>query len=194
MITRPYWQHTQDELHVKANGRDLMGKSLLQVCLASAYVSLLPSDSALHACFFVAASVLYALFVFLKKTYNYGRVNLWARLQMIGVVCYGATGLVQQYSSEQATLSYIILMVLSSILVVVGVAAQTCIPAYCSLLTREKNDKYDIIKFAFTFGKLAQEHLQNFRQKQAKYQLARTVGEQVPSSGPLSSTVGFAQN
>ena len=85
---------------------------------------------------------------------------------MLGLLCYAALGMAQ-VNGAQSPYSLSIWGSICGLLFIVGLLAQRVIPRFRSLLVREKEDRYDIIKFAFTFGLHAQAHLQRFKDKRA---------------------------
>ena len=65
------------------------------------------------------------------------------------------------------------LVVCYSVLAAVGVFLQRFNRRFRSMLVRQKHaDRSDIVKFAFTFGKIADMHLSNFMEKQKTHQMA----------------------
>jgi len=88
---------------------------------------------------------------------------------LIAVILYEAVGLITVLTDKLASL--IAVAVQSGAfarLARLGVLIQVCIKKYSSCLLRKVEDKSDIIKFAFTFGALAQRHLANYREKGRK--------------------------
>jgi hypothetical protein len=78
-----------------------------------------------------------------------------------------------------------------ALLLVVGLCLQFFLPKYRAMLVRQKDDRYDIIKFAFTFGALAQTHLQNFKSKHSErpYLVPATNQEDAVDTHPIQHSV-----
>lgn len=96
VFSRPHWQQHQTRLHIKANPRTLLGKSVLQLVLIAAYVSLPFNYPLLHALLYLSSNVTYTVFSLTTKPYNYERANLWERLTLISVLLYGILGILKQ--------------------------------------------------------------------------------------------------
>jgi uncharacterized membrane protein YeiB len=105
----------------------------------------------------------------------------------IAVLVYGVVGLVtvmlDAYSSIWAL--YVQISVFA-VLAVIGVLLQVFVKQYSSCLSRKSEDKSDIIKFAFTFGALAQFHLANYRAKSRKRAVFSESFQQVPDNSAAS--------
>ena len=166
VINRPYWQGLHHSLHIRGSVVGLLSKGLFQLTLITVFVCFRSSYSTVHAVFYLTASVLYTVLLFFIRTYNYDRLNLWEKLTMSGVCIYGVLGCIRTQSSliPSEWLCGIIYITFS-ILYITGVVLQCVLHKYRSLLFRAKEDRYDIIKFAFTFGLTAQRHLQTFQNK-----------------------------
>jgi len=164
VFTRPLWQQCQSRLHIKANPRTFLAKSALQLVLIAAYVTLPPNYPALHAGLYLSANAAYTVFSLTVKPYNYERINLWERLTLLLVLIYSVLGVLKQANCTDV---WLILAFLLAVLILcaLGLALEVLVPRYRSLLVRQRDDRYDIIQFAFTFGRIAQLHLQAFRAK-----------------------------
>ena len=171
--TALYWQKQQVHLHVRASPFYMSVKSFTGLLLVALCVTLRSAHALAHAIVYVSLTAAYAGVTMVIRPYNYERVNLWTRLLAWAVCLYGVLGLVRVTVPEFSTKACLITLgVLYAVLGIVGFLIQVLVKKYRSLLTREKEDRYDIIKFAFTYGALAQTHLRNFRQKIARTRYA----------------------
>ena len=171
------WQQDQTDLHVRIRPSYISIKSSLLVAVVAACASCKAANSFVYAILYIALTGLHAIVLCLMKPCNYERMNLWVRLFALAVCMYGvlsfATQLSETFSVESAG---ICLAVSYGVLAVIGLAVQFLLPKYRSFLVREKEDRYDIIRFAFTYGGLAQMHLQNFRAKRAQHLYMQGLG------------------
>lgn len=165
VFTRPLWQHLQPNLHLKAQPLHLMLKSVLQTLLISA-ATLKFSFQIVHAaCYFSLISV-YVCFLLKFKAFNYARATLWHFLVIAAVWFYALAGLLHWSVHISSTILIIVLGGVYVCLAGIGLVLEMSLHKYRSLLKRKKGmDRSDIIKFAFTFGRLAEMHLANFRAK-----------------------------
>ena len=149
---------------MKSNPRHILVKSSLQLYLIAAYTTLSGSYPLVHAILYLSLVTLYTVCTFIIKPYNYERLNLWERVGTLAVLLYGIFGLLKQLNipSHWLILSFLLSLLLFT---VSGLVLQVLIPQYRSLLIQKRDDRYDIIQFAFTFGRAAQRHLQAFRYK-----------------------------
>jgi hypothetical protein len=166
LFTRPLWQELQLSLHVKYEAFDLLVQPVLLCILAAAQVSLQVLSPLAHSVVYTAAVTAYLVLLILKRPLNYERASLWRRLLIAGVVVNGAMGIVERVlDGVQSELLMGISGAFYAALLLTGVTLQLLVSRYSSKLVRAKEDRYDIIKFAFTFGKLAEQHLQAFKNK-----------------------------
>jgi len=171
VFTRPLWQDLQSNLHLKALPLYLMLKSVLQMFLISASVTLKFTYQTSHAAVYLSLLSLYVCFLAKYEAFNYARASLWHFLVVVALWLYGLVGLLHWcLPGVQSSIWLAVLAGIYSVLAIIGFLFQTFKKKYCSLLKREKGpDRSDIIRFAFTFGNLASFHLSNF---QAKTQLS----------------------
>ena len=161
-------QEMQMDLHIKAAPAYLLVRSVMLVAFASSKLFFEKPNLLMHAFLYVCLAAIYALCVFRIKPCNYPRVNLWTRLTLVAVLLYGSVSLCTVQFPAFSTMWAAIALALSfGGLLAVGLSLQLLLPRFRALLVRQKDDRYDIIKFAFTFGHLAQMHLRNFQFKHA---------------------------
>lgn len=91
---------------------------------------------------------------------------------MYGILSF-TTQLSETFSMESAG---ICLAVSYGLLAAIGLALQFLLPKYQSLLARVKEDRYDIIRYVFTYDDNAQRHLRNFREKRAQHLYMQGLG------------------
>ena len=169
VFTRPLWQELQPNLHIKALPLDLLVRSVVQMALISASITLKLNYEFAHALVYLAITSAYLAFVIKIKPFNYERLNMWRRLMIIGLVIYGLVGLIHnRIEAFNAVLCTLALFISYVVLGGIGLALQYFIRNYRALIVREKEDKQDIIKFAFTWGKLADTHLRNYKSNKMK--------------------------
>jgi len=105
----------------------------------------------------------------------------------ISVVLYGIVGLIGVLSDIQTSLLAVGLQGAAfAVLGLLGVLIQVFVKKYRSCLTKKVEDKSDIIKFAFTFGALAQRHLANYRGKRQEAAANSEVVSRVPNNSQTS--------
>jgi hypothetical protein len=166
LFTRPLWQELQLNLHVKYEAFDMLVQPVLLGILAAAQVSLQVFSPLIHSVVYTATVTAYLVLLIVKRPLNYERASLWRRLLIAGVVVNGAMGITEALLDDAP--SELLMGISGSVyaaLLLTGVILQLLVSRYSSKLTRAKEDRYDIIKFAFTFGKLAERHLQAFKNK-----------------------------
>lgn len=162
--SRPLWQQLQPDLHVKYQPLGLLIHTVFLSVFAAAQISLQSLSPTLHSIVYSSVAAVYLAVLMITKPFNYERANLWRRLLVAGVVVNGVieTVVTPMYTSQVA---FIVCVCSYAVLLSIGVIVQQLVLKYRSLLIRVKEDRYDIIKFAFTFGQLAERHLQCFKSK-----------------------------
>jgi len=167
ILSRPFWQDLHPGLHVKGSPMLLVAKAFMQLALIATFVSLRTTHPTWHAILYFCISGAYTVLIHFLRPYNYERLNLWERLSMLAVCYYALLGVLKTHTSSISDLyTTVSLAVALSLLLILGLFLQCLHPKYQSQLVRGKEDRYDIIKFAFTFGISAQRHLQAFQTKQ----------------------------
>ena len=183
VLTRPVWQDLHPSLHIKGSVIGLLSKAVLQLFLIASFVSLRAKYPTVHAVVYLLFTGLYSIWLFFITPYNYERLNLWEKIAMLAVCIYALFGLIKvTFPATPSIWMHISLYSSYLILFLVGATLQCLLSRYHSMLIRTKEDRYDIIKFAFTFGLHAQRHLQLFHAKCKQ-------SKQTMSSGPLFCTV-----
>ena len=82
----------------------------------------------------------------------------------LGAGLYGLSGLVYTQMPTLSSVFYLILLGSGClILLFIGLLTQFFVKKYSSRLSRAKEDKSELIKFAFTFGFAAQMHLNKYK-------------------------------
>ncbi|CAG9332940.1 unnamed protein product [Blepharisma stoltei] len=158
VFCRPLWQELQPLLHVKAVPLFLMVKTIVQITLIVMNKTVKRAQSTLHGVLFLLVMVLYIIFLFKFKPYNYPRFSLWQALVLIGVVWLALLSIITQSLGGNELLLTFILILGLIIIALIGIYVQR--KKYPSLLFRKKgHDTSTLFKFAFTFGKLSQKAL-----------------------------------
>ena len=174
--TALHWQNDRSQLHLLINPLYMCLKYSISLLFVSLCVTLKTSHPLPHAVIYLVLTCVYVCVVLLVRPYNYERVNLWTRLLTLALCFYGVFGLIRVavpgFSSE---ICLIILGAIYAVLGIFGFLVQIFVKKFRSLLTQEKEDRYDIIKFAFTFGILAQTHLQHFKEKIARTRYSQAI-------------------
>lgn len=86
---------------------------------------------------------------------------------MLAVWCYAVAAVVSLWNPSVSASIWLISLLLIYVLIAgIGLLIQRFCGKYRSLLVKTKGpDRSDIVRFAFTFGRLAQIHLHNFHTK-----------------------------
>jgi hypothetical protein len=143
---------------------------MLQTSLIAGTVALKPFSPLYYSILYCAGMSGIAIFTWIRKGFNYERVNLWYKLVTFAGSSYGIMGLFAlKYSPISPFYWQIIVAAEGLALIIMLITAQTCIKKYKSLLFRVQDDRYDMIKFAFTCGKRANQHLQTFNSKRPSF-------------------------
>ncbi|CAG9332938.1 unnamed protein product [Blepharisma stoltei] len=152
VFCRPLWQELQPLLHVKAIPLFLMVKTMIQITLVVMNKTVKRAQSTLHGVLFVLVMILYIIFLFKFKPYNYPRFSWWQILVLIGVLWLAILSIIaQSFGGDPFILTSILIFGLI-IIALIGVYVQH--KKYPSLLFRRKGqDTTNLFKFAFTFGK-----------------------------------------
>ncbi|CAG9319127.1 unnamed protein product [Blepharisma stoltei] len=170
VFCRPLWQELQLLLHVKAVPLFLMVKTIIQVALIVMNKTVKRAQDITHGVLFIAVMIIYIVFLYKFKPYNYSRFNLWQNLSLIGVVWLAILSTVALGTKGNSVILTIFLFVGWLIIGLIGLYIQR---KRCpSLLFRKKgHDTASLFKFAFTFGKSSRKALNRI----------------APSSGSLES-------
>jgi len=168
-LTLPTWQNYHLNQRLQYFPFYLMVKSITLIGLVTATVALRQFYPLVHSVLYCVVIGMYTLAGTISKPSNYERFNLWTRVLALGLCCYAIVGLAKTLNSALKPLyCFAILAATYTILVITALILQRYLPRYRSLLQKKKEDRYDIIKFAFTCGLRAAEHLNTFKAKQAR--------------------------
>ena len=163
LLIWPIWQENNPYQHVKIFPFFYRTKTMVQTILIVSSVSVQPFYPTYHSVIYCVVVLLLTVLSLVTTPTNYPRCNLWVRLLLVGLGSYACMGVAHTYTNAMKTvLSLPLLTFIFTVLGVTGVVIQCCVKKYRSLLRRVHEDRYDIIKFAFTWGTRAQEHLSNF--------------------------------
>jgi len=186
--TRLHRPHQFPDLHIKAFPAHTTAHTILQLGLVAGSVAVQPFYPLCYCVLYLGSVGGAAVWAWMRKGLNYARVDLWYRLVLLAGMLYGAMGLVSlQTHNFKPLFCQIVLLVGTLGLAVVLLVAQTCTKTYKSLLFRIKDDRYDIIKFAFTCGKRAAQHLQEFQAKRSlSKQSSPSIGRELNQPEAIS--------
>ena len=107
----------------------------------------------------------------------------------ISVMMYAIVGLIGVLSDIQTSQVAVVLQSCGfAVIAAVGLLFQVFSKKYCCYLIRKREDKSDIIKFAFTFGKLAQRHLANYQARRQEEQENNEVVRRIPAASLQSDS------
>ncbi|CAG9332933.1 unnamed protein product [Blepharisma stoltei] len=152
VFCRPLWQELQTLLHVKAVPLFLMVKTIVQITLVVMNKTVKRAESTTHGGLFIAVMVLYIIFLFKFKPYNYPRFSWWQTLISIAVVWLAFLSIIAQNIGGSPLILTSILVSGLIIIALIGVYVQH--KKYPSLLFRKKGqDASNLFRFAFSFGK-----------------------------------------
>ncbi|CAG9331875.1 unnamed protein product [Blepharisma stoltei] len=158
VFCRPLWQELQLFLHVKTVPLYLMVKSIFQIALIVLNKTVKRATGLGHGVIFIVLMVIYVVFIFRFKPYNYPRFSWWQALSLIGVIWIAFLSTVILGAGGDSNIYLILLFAGWVILILFGFYVQT--KKYPSMLYRKKaGDTSTLFKFAFTFGKVARSSL-----------------------------------
>ncbi|CAG9319093.1 unnamed protein product [Blepharisma stoltei] len=158
VFCRPLWQELQPILHVKAVPLFLMIKTIVQVTLIVMNKTVKRAQDITHGVLFIIVMVIYILFIFKFKPYNYGRFSWWQGVSLAGVAWLALISVIGLILRDDYTPLLIILIIGWLIIAIIGFYIQR--KKYPSLLFKQKDkDTSTLFRFAFTFGKSSRAHL-----------------------------------
>ena len=168
--TRINQQNSHSDLHLKAYSAHITAHTVLQTSLIAGSVALKPFPPLYYSVLYCAGMSGMAMFTCIRKGFNYERVNLWYKLVTFVGSSYGIMGL---FALQYSTTSHFYWQITAAgeglALIILLITAQICVKKYKSLLLRVQDDRYDMIKFAFTCGKRAKQHLRTFQSKRSSF-------------------------
>ncbi|CAG9319095.1 unnamed protein product [Blepharisma stoltei] len=152
VFCRPLWQELQPMLHVKAAPHFLMIKTIIQIILIVMNKTVKRTQDITHGILFILVMIIYIVFLFKFKPYNYSRFNLWQNLSLIGVVWLALLSIVVLGTKGNSLILTVFLFLGWLAIIFYGLYIQR--KKYPSLLFRKKaHDTSSLFRFAFTFGK-----------------------------------------
>ncbi|CAG9315213.1 unnamed protein product [Blepharisma stoltei] len=151
VFCRPLWQEFQSVLHVKTLPLFLMAKTIIQITLIVMNKTVKRAEAATHGFLFLLVLLIYVIFIFKNKPYNYPRFSWWQGVSIIGVIWLGLMTTIDILVKSKS-FPWIALVIGGWVIIVsVGVYVQK--KKYPSLLFRKKGkDTSTLFKFAFQFG------------------------------------------
>ncbi|CAG9315212.1 unnamed protein product [Blepharisma stoltei] len=151
VFCRPLWQEFQSVLHVKTLPLFLMAKTIIQITLIVMNKTVKRAEAATHGFLFLLVLLIYVIFIFKNKPYNYPRFSWWQGVSIIGVMWLGFLTTIDILTNN-SNFPWIALVICGwAIIISVGVYVQR--KKYPSLLFRKKGkDTSTLFRFAFQFG------------------------------------------
>ena len=161
VFTRPLWQETQRNAHIKAAPVALMARSVVQMALIVLSALLKTDAPETHAYLFYGLVAGYIGLMLKVRQFNYPRLNLWQVIVMTGMLLLAIVALVtKNLPSEEVGLWVAGLGVVYGLMAAAGVVVQRKVRRFESKLSRAKAmDLRNLFRFAFTFGERASEAL-----------------------------------
>ncbi|CAG9319135.1 unnamed protein product [Blepharisma stoltei] len=152
IFCRPLWQELQLMLHVKVVPLYLMVKSIFQISLIVMNKTIKRSQEIAHSVLFIIVLLVYIIFTFKFKPYNYPRFSWWQGLSLIGVEWLAFISTIAIGIQDDFIPLLVVLIFGWFIIAIVGLYIQK--KKYPSLLFRKSTkDTSTLFKFAFSFGK-----------------------------------------
>ncbi|CAG9319101.1 unnamed protein product [Blepharisma stoltei] len=152
IFCRPLWQELQSMLHVKASPVYLMVKTIFQITLIVMNKTIKRSQDIAHGCIFLVALIIYTIFTFKFKPYNYGRFSWWQGLILIGVAWLAFISTISILIKHDFAALLVVLILGWFSIGMVGLYIQK--KKYPSFLYRKSaKDTSTLFKFAFNFRK-----------------------------------------
>ncbi|CAG9319088.1 unnamed protein product [Blepharisma stoltei] len=169
VFCRPLWQELQPMLHVKAFPLFLMVKTVAQTTFIVLNKTIKRSSDIGHGIIFIFAMVVYIVFVFKFKSYNYARFSLWEGLSLIGVTWLAFLSVVEIEISNYFYSTIAIISLFMGWLFIIAFGLWVQYKKYPSMLFRPRNrNTSNLFKFAFTFGKESKTSLVKFNGRKPK--------------------------
>ncbi|CAG9335812.1 unnamed protein product [Blepharisma stoltei] len=151
VFCRPLWQEFQPVLHVKTLPLFLMVKTIAQIVLIVLNKTVKRAEAATHGFLFLLALLLYVIFIFKYKPYNYPRFSWWQGVSIVGVMWLGFIATISILLNNSG-FPWIALVIAGwTIILTIGFYVQK--KKYPSLLYKKQGKDTSILfKFAFQVG------------------------------------------
>ncbi|CAG9335427.1 unnamed protein product [Blepharisma stoltei] len=149
VFCRPLWQEMQVAINIKANPLYLMIKSVFQMSAVVLNKTVKPTEPHAHGYIYFGTLIAFAVFLYWKKPYNYGRINLWQIIAIMGAAWSIFWTSVYNSATESTFVPWLVLQLSGwAIFLLSGVILQK---KYCpSYLFRPKPISLAVlVKFAF---------------------------------------------
>jgi hypothetical protein len=148
IITRPLWQELVPDMHLKTRQTFYLQKSLVEVILVGIRRGLRSRSRLAHGVVYIAVIFIHLVLCFIRKPFNYQRLNLWFSFSMFMVIIVGITSLLENSVTGFAGPDALALMFgVGGFILVLGVLLQLML--FPSLLAEKK---YPYLKELFRFG------------------------------------------
>ncbi|CAG9336167.1 unnamed protein product [Blepharisma stoltei] len=151
IFLKPYWNHSNDHINIRASPLYLISKAMLQVIIVILSKILKPFNQSLYGFIYIISFILFFLILRKKKFYNYHRCNLWTNISYSALIWSAIiSSLYWIYPNKLAKLWFALQFLGWSSMVVAGIY-MNC-KYYPSLLDAGK--QFDIsLLVRFSFGK-----------------------------------------